>query len=410
MQTRVVVGLLWLGSLILAWFLGNLGGQETGRAEREQSSAAPDRKQGLGPRKRASATPSTAKVERGPSSATGAAASTVPPKPEPLDFDSLKSAQQFSDEAMAIIDAHLRRGPEGHRDLMLLLSEFGNREEQIEMLFAKDISEAPKLIYPWLRLLVHREQQVVDFVDTVFETAAETPDWFKALDPQTLGMITDAIGPILPGMTSDEVIARIRKNLGKVLQKGEGALPEALADNFEELQELYEAWAGPLAEEDARNALLDSSVSAEEKFQVLKRAPPAAAAGIELAPIIGPALEEDEWDAIAQLQRFKLGDRDRLALDEVIYKTVSKSEYSGWMVGQYLEATKRGKWIQQRPFIEEGIRRGGKVRTAIIGALMSIEDVPDAYVNQLLALSDLTEEEREALEGFLLPAEDEEKR
>jgi len=352
---------------------------------------------------KADSTPTSETVEQ-PSSATAKA--SVPPAPDPIPFDSIKTAEEFSEHALAYVDAQLRRGPEGHRDLLLMFAEFSRRETQLEMLFAREINELPKLIYPWLRLIVKRENDVVGFVDTLFQTAADTPEWFDAIADETLSLITEVIGPILPGMTSDKMIARIRKNLGRVREKGEGALPPALAEHFDELTELHAAWAGPLSVEEARTKLLDPSLSAAEKLLVLKRAPTEAVTGIELASILAPAIADNDYEAIQQIKRFNLGDRDLLALDEAVYAVAAKGEYSVWAAYAYLESTKRAEWTQQRPFIEEGIRRGGKVRSGMISLLQMLDDVPDSFVTQLLGMSDLSEGEHEKLEALLAEEED----
>ncbi len=397
----MVWGALWLGSVILAWFVGGSRGEDSARAARTGTQARGEKTTGT---VRASREVDRSGDEFGKGRGEGgdkAPNASTPPLPEPIRYDEIKTAEEFSRQALAFIDAQLRRGPEGHRALLLMLSEWDKHEDQIEMLFASNPDQLPKLIYPWIRLIVRRESDVVAFVDTVFATAAETPEWFEAINEDSMTLITEMIGPILPGMTSEQTIARIRENLGKMLKKGEGALPEALAEHYDELSALHLAWAGPLGVEEARKLLLDSSLPAEEKLQVLQRTSAEAVVGIELAPILAPALREDQWDAIQQIKRFNLGARDLLALDEAVYRLTWEDEDSGWMVQMYIDATRRTEWTQQRPFIEEGVRRGGKTRIAMFRALHSLDEVPEQFVRQLLALSDLSDDERKRLEALL---------
>jgi len=316
----MVWGALWLGSVVLAWFVGDSRGEDSARAARTDSQARGEQTAGT---VRGSRAANVAGGDLGKGRGEGGnkapGASTAPlPEPEPIRYDEIKTADEFSRQAMAFIDAQLRRGPEGHRALLLMFAEWDKHEDQIEMLFASNSDQLPKLIYPWIRMIVRRESDVVAFVDTVFATAAETPEWFEAIDDESMTLITEIIGPILPGMTSEQTIARIRENLGKMLKKGEGALPKALAEHYDEFSALHLAWAGPLSVEEARKLLLDSSLPAEEKLQVLQRTPAEAVVGIELASILGPALREEEWGAIQQIKRFDLGARDLLALDEAI--------------------------------------------------------------------------------------------
>jgi len=397
----MVWGALWLGSVVLAWFVGGSRGEDSARATRTDSQARGQQTAGTVRGSRAAKVVNDDSGKGRGEGGNKASDASTPPLPEPIRYDEIKTAEEFSRQAMAFIDAQLRRGPEGHRALLLMFAEWDKHEDQIEMLFASDPDQLPQLIYPWIRMIVRRESDVVAFVDTVFATAAETPEWFEAIDDESMMLITEIIGPILPGMTSEQTIARIRENLGKMLKKGEGALPKALAEHYDEFSALHLAWAGPLSVEEARKLLLDSSVPAEEKLQVLRRTPAEAVAGIELAPIFGPALRDDQWDAMQQIKRFDLGARDLLALDEAVYRLTWEGEDKGWMVRMYIDATNRDEWTQQRAFIEEGVRRGGKTRIAMFRAFHSLDDVPEQFVRQLLALSDLSEDERKRLEGLL---------
>ena len=217
MRKKAAWLVLWLGSVVLAWFLGGSYGEGVTRVTRTGSEPRDEPLVRTVLRSRpARDAESTGGKGRGEG---GDRVQAPPSEPEPIHYDEIKSAAEFSRQAMAFVEAQLRRGPDGHRALLKMAAEWSERETQLEMLFAKDMDRLPRLVYPWIRLLVRRESDVVAFVDTVVATAAESPEWFNALDPDSLGLITEDVGPIPPGMTSDQTIARIRNNLGRIPEK-----------------------------------------------------------------------------------------------------------------------------------------------------------------------------------------------
>ncbi|MFQ5845779.1 MAG: hypothetical protein ACE5JG_12410 [Planctomycetota bacterium] len=400
MPKPVLVGTAWLASLVLAWFLGAAmseppavrmdaaGAREAGAARGEAGAGggrdAPPARDRVPP-------PSGS--GRLPQDAAGPAPAAEPD--EPFTLDGADTLEELSRRMMRYADRKLRQGPEGHRELFKILDRL-TRDESLHRLF-EDEAAGARLLYPWARFLVDRDRQVIAMMETLYQTAAEDPAWFEGTDDDTLEIFSEGLAFLLPGAVDDATLGRFRGYAHKILAMDRETLPKALGSNFGELRRNLEHWAPAMAPAETLERLRDPNLPISTRVQLLKRAGPEALEGVDVVSILRQALEQGDGTVVRILGRVPLGARDVAVLDQAFTDALAKGSYP-WAVYSYLRSTGRAKWADARPFVEDGLARGGKATEAFARALMWLR--PDAdSVRGILERYDLSEQTRTMLES-----------
>ena len=114
------------------------------------------------------------------------------------------------------------------------------------------------------------------------------------------------------------------------------------------------------------------------------RVDPSHLRGVDLAPILAPAIAIGDRRASNLLMRLPLSDADIQQLDAALLEGGANGDVSGWAVRRYLRATDRGKWPAGRALIEEGLGQNDKSAEAFGEALAHLSPDKD-HVKQILA-------------------------
>ncbi|MHC4133865.1 MAG: hypothetical protein ACYTDU_15195 [Planctomycetota bacterium] len=387
MRNPIVI-LAWVASVVLAWLVGaNFGGKGDGNDGRSGADRVMVVEKERRPPRAADAHEPTVVAEK----TRRAPAPRVEPTPaelqEPYTLDGVTTMEEASRRFMKFAARKLAAGPEGHLELLREIDRL-TQNPDYQKLF--DEATAMRLIYPWLKFVVEREEQVVAMTETIYKTAAEEPGWFEGLDDNTLEVFTEGVATVLPGAVGEDQLERFRGYVGKILAMPEDSLPKALKRNTSELRRNLKYWAAPVAPEDALAQLLDRNVSNSVKLKLLKRVDPKEIQAVDIVAILTPAIERGSWDAIQVLGRFALSAGDVVAFDRAFLQAAATGKVRGWAVRAYLAATNRKRWDAARPFVEDGLRRGESATNAFAEVLGWLpEHPPRAFVRRVLETHEL---------------------
>lgn len=375
MRSPVVI-LAWVASLVLAWLLGaNFGGDGDGNAGRSGADRVTVIEKGRSmPHAPDASVPGEVaeKTRRAPSTQ---AKPTPDEAQEPYTLEGVTTMEELSRRFMKFAARKLAAGPEGHLELLRELDRIAQSPDY-QKLF--DEEAAIRLIYPWLKFVMEREDQVVAMTETIYKTAAENPAWFEGLDNDTLEVFTEGVAVVLPGAVGEDQLDRFRGYVGKFLAIPKDSLPKALQRNHGDFKRALRYWAGPVAVEEALKQLADPNVSNDVKVQLLKRLDPNDVRGVDVIGILAPALEQGSYDAVQMVSRLPVSGGDIVALDRAVLEGAKRGKVHGWIVRSYLEATNRKKWDAARPFIEDGLRLGKTAANAFAQALAWLPERPPA--------------------------------
>lgn len=387
MRNPVVI-LAWVASLVLAWLLGaSFGGDgdgNSGRSGPERVTVVEKER----PRPREADAPEPAEETGKTQVAPQPRPERAPAEPEePYTLDGVTTMEEVSRRFMKFAARKLAAGPEGHLELLRELDRI-TQDPDYQKLF--DEESAARLIYPWLKFVMDREEQVVAMTETIYKTAAERPEWFEGLDNDTLEVFTEGVAVVLPGVVGEEQLGRFRGYVEKILAVPKESLPDALKRNSGDFRRNLQFWAGPVSVEEALRQLADPNVSNAAKLDLLKRIDPKEVRGVDVVGILTPALEQGSYDALRVLGRFPLSGGDIVALDRAMLQGAAAGKVHGWLLRAYLEATNRKQWESARPFIEDGLRQGKTAANIFAQALAWLpERPPKEFVQGVLETYEL---------------------
>lgn len=131
------------------------------------------------------------------------------------DFQAARTVDGVFDLLFRYYAAQLKRGPDGHRELLRALGKF-QEDELLQERVRMDQEAWGRCSYRWMRFLVRHEKEAVALLETLLEEAAANRTWFRALSPETFSTISDYWGYV-PGMVDDKKLARLRLLLERVL-------------------------------------------------------------------------------------------------------------------------------------------------------------------------------------------------
>ncbi len=344
-----------------------------------------------------------------------AAAGTITPaaapggEPAAFSLEGVTDAADASKKFMAFVEAQLARGDAGFAAILQALDSLWRDKEKMQALFA-DEGAASRQLYPWIKLLVERDAQVIDLTEYVFKKMAEDPKSFaNTANPNELEIFTEGMGFLMPGAVPADRLARLRGYAEKMLATPESEQPEALRGNRNEIERLLARyWAEPITAEQALEKLKSGDVPPRELVKYLRMAPPDALALIDVTALVAPHVRQGNWDVLRWLGSPPLDHLDLARLDQAALEGVDSGKTNWPQLAQYAQRRGSKQWADVRPFIDRALAQGERTSAAAlqvvasgmlagtlrpdkayVETLLTRTDVPEAVQNQLKALYDL---------------------
>jgi len=404
MGKQLFAAIVWIASIAIALFAGmQIGENQSSNDRTEHSSrdASEGERYAVGDRR----TPDTAGKPEIPKSTEPRAGSPrpshneIPAEEIKIDLESVSTVEELSDLFMRYAKQKLHQGPAGQKTLFRKIDEL-IKDKQLRGL-VRDERQLMPLLYPWIRFGFENEAKVVDMMETLYRTAAEEPQWFEGLDDDPLEMFTEGLAIMLPGVVDEERLKVFRGHVEAILKMDKESLPDALKKNYRDFQRNLEFWVGPLSAEEMLAQLEDPNVPDATKLQMLRRIPPDQLRGYDVAGLVARSIEKGDSGSFRVLRGLKLGGSDLVVLDRSFFVGFDgESRNQWWLVRQYLDATGRTTWAQVKPFIEEGLGRGGKATTHFAQALIWMNDKPPVeYVQRVIDSYELPDAVRNQLKA-----------
>ena len=398
MRRSVVLGALWLVSLLIAGVTGAwLGGEDVasrarpvaasrgpGRSDREVSSA---RRSAEGP----TLAGFLARAAGGPEEEDLSGAEALLPLPvleprESFSLEGVRTADEASRRFMEFVATQLAAGPEGHLAILQTIDREGRNVRRLQALFPNE-REAVRHVYPWVRFLSSHEGEVVSLLETVYRNLGEHPQTFEGFDPQTLELFTEGLSALLPGAVPEDTLGRFRGYAEKALAVPEGDLPEALGGRTRRrIERNVENWAPLVAPEEALARLRSPDLKPEETMALLRRVRPEDLATLDVAELIGPLIDGRDREVLTGLGAFDLDARTVGRIDERLVAGVEAGRVDAWTVSAYAQATHRNGWPDAQRLIEAGLLRGGTSVEVFAASLLYLSTRPPSdYVRWVIS-------------------------
>ena len=394
----------WIASVVLAWYLGGAATDEANeRLPRETPRTFQQALDEANAETEKEWREIFAESDELPSAPRKRPTGGPPGKEQPhaqapFSLEGIETAEDASKRFMAFADAKLHQGPEGHLELFRALDTLTQNTESFEHLF-EDEATMMRLLYPWVKFLVERDQRVIGMAETLYKTAAENPSWFEGTDDDTFEIFTEGLAVLLPGAVDAATLARFRGYVENVMAMPEGSLPKALRSNRGEFRRNLKWWAPPLAQEEVLEQLQDASLPYTARLELLRRVDPKELAGVDLLGILVPALEAGDRRAVSLVGKLPVGAGDVPSLDQAFMVGAKAGKLRSWNIRSYLADTNRRKWSEAQPFIETGLNLGGRATDEFANAIAWLEEKPDKdYVRSMIATYALSENTKRFLE------------
>jgi hypothetical protein len=376
MRSPLLVGAAWVATVAIAFLIG-------GRL-RPEASARGDQRPATDHRAEAPEAPSSRAPEARADSAAAPAPET-PTKREPVKTVVVTPGMKPAELSAAIMeyaDKKLAEGPEGQKELF---REMDRLIQEMKTSFRDEQALMP-LVYPWVKFLVQHEREVVGMMETLYKTAAEEPQWFEGLDDDSFEVICEGLALVLPGAVSEDQLARFRGHVEKLLALPKESLPQALQKNLRDIERNLEWWSPPMTVQQVLAMLNDPSVPATRKLTLLARAEPEALRGVDVTRIIADAVRGGQLNALWTIRNLPEGAVNTAALDPVVLDCAADGKLPSHQITIYLSATRRETWEAMRPFIQQGLARGGKATEAFAQSLLFFKDkTPQEFVRGVIA-------------------------
>jgi hypothetical protein len=303
---------------------------------------------------------------------------------------------ELSTAIMEYAGKKLAEGPEGQKELF---REMDRLMQDMKTTF-RDEQQLMPLIYPWVKFLVQHEREVVGMMETLYKTAAEDPQWFQGLDDDSFEVICEGLALVLPGAVSEEQLARYRSHVEKILALPKESLPEALQKNLRDIERNLEWWSPPLTVQQVLAMLNDPSVPVNKKLTLLARAQQEALRGVDVTRIVAEAVRGGQLNALWTIRNLPEGAVNTALLDPVVLDCAADGKLPSHQVTIYLSATRRETWDAMRPFIQQGLTRGGKATEAFAQCLVFFKDkAPQDFVRGVIATYALSDQIKQQLEA-----------
>lgn len=310
---------------------------------------------------------------------------------EPFTLEGVTEPDEAMGRVMRHVAALLAKGKKGHLDLLRFLDEHVVENDDLERLLGSEAGLA-RFIYPWVEFTVHRKDQVVDLVETVYETIAANPAFFDGFDDNTLEIFTEGASMVLPGAIDEQRLATFRAHARAILERPEEGLPEVVRAERRHIEQALAAWAPRVSADEALEKLHSGELKGAEAVEVLRRLPPERLEGLDLGAILAPAVRTGDYRTLRALGHLPLEQRDVDLLDRSLLEAVEKGSINSWHVQQYLRSTKRDAWPSPKTLVEQGLARGGAAANVSADVLVRLDPRPPTdYVRWVIDTYDLHE-------------------
>ncbi|MEE8106103.1 MAG: hypothetical protein V3T86_11270 [Planctomycetota bacterium] len=385
----ILVGIAWLGTLALAWFIGASGTTPAPTHATRTVGGPISVKLVSDPGQPADTNSEPGGTTRGsrPSKEPRKRAAARSDDTEVVTFslEGVETIDDVSARLMKYAAAKLAGGPESHLELFRTLDQV-TQNDALEK-FVNDERDIAHLIYPWVQFLVERDKQIVSMMETIYRTGAENPARFEGIDDDTFEIFTEGVAFLIPGVVSPEQLERLRAYAQKIVETPEDQLPDGLGGNQNELRRNLKWWMGPLAPDVLRGRILDSNLPAAERLRLIADADRKVLEGMDLVGFLSDQLSAGNPRVIGALGRVTLSESDVAVLDQAAIAGVIGERLSARRLRSYLRSTRRRRWPASRAFIEDGLRQGGNA-TNTFATLILFEHSPrndKAFVQHVLA-------------------------
>jgi len=316
----------------------------------------------------------------GEAPASGSPASTSHPDVTSFDITTFDDADQAFQAFLAYAATMLAKGEEGHLALLEAISRnFADKPgEQVLKEMLGNEEQALRYLYPLIRFAMNHDAEVVDMTETVFKTMAKDPQRLRDVDNDPIGLFTEGVAVMLPGMVDAKRLERFRAYAVGMLETPEAEQPRSVARQRRDVQRAMESWAPPISKEEALERLRRGDVAAEEAMSLLRRLGPDDVRGLDLDALVGPLLERDGWRVMTLVGRLQ-PDADTLArLDARFLRAARTGTLEASMVPTWLRWTGRRTWEASRAFIEAGLQGGNTASNgAFLMAAVGLQPGPD---------------------------------
>jgi hypothetical protein len=317
-------------------------------------------------------------------------------------IEGVASAHELSALLMRFVDRELAKGPEGYRTLLRALAAIPEQEKTLERFF-RDEATAFRELYPWVKFLVEREEQVLDVTEFVFRTMAEEPSFFEGMDDNPFEVFTEGVAVLLPGAVPPERLERFRAHARKILAQPRDSYPDPIKDNWSDIKRaLTRYWSEPVSTDEALEKLRAGGLDGGQALKLLSTLTPEQLRGIDVTALLAPALATGQYDAIRALRSLPPVPLDLNRLDATVLGAMQGGTANGWFARSYLEATRRNEWAKVRPFVESALASNEKARDAAVDTIIrlpgSMRPSKDE-VRDLLARYEIPEARARRLKG-----------
>jgi hypothetical protein len=292
-----------------------------------------------------------------------------------IDLDSVTDAADFFRKIRAYALAMFPKGKEGHLALLKVLDRLVQDKELQDRIGQTEREIIPHL-YPMVKFLVNNDQQVVGFVDTVFDTMANDPKALEGFDDNTLEIFTEGMGPLLPSVVSESSMQRFRDYARIILETPEDQQSEAVRKNRSEMQRLQRYWDPEAAARKALEALQGGNLQPGQMAQMLRELGPALITKHNLWGNVASLLAAGDGNAMRLLRGATLDARTIDELDRGLLQGVDSGNLQLWSLNNYLSATNRRKWVQAQPLIETVLDRNSKAAEQLSYTLTNLPEKP----------------------------------
>ncbi|MFM8979517.1 MAG: hypothetical protein ACKOSS_03530 [Planctomycetia bacterium] len=280
---------------------------------------------------------------------------------EPLALEGHAHLVHVVERLLAYAAAQLGAGTDGHRALYRQLGHVLGRNGRLRVL-VRDEEAALPFAYPMLRFVVERDAQVLAMLETLLETAARDPGFYRD-DPSddVLEMFVQGVGVVACGVLEPAQRERLAGYVRAILAQPEAEQPKSLRGVRSELEQLLVLWLPQSGRAEALERLRAGGIAPREALRLLRRLAPSERATLDVPALVGPWLAAGEvtvaWEAGSLgLSAEEVEALDRWALRGMGEGTLPEHVALGW-----LSSTRRRDWQAARPFVLRALAQGSPV-------------------------------------------------
>jgi len=370
-RKRIALVLLWAGTVTLAWFLGRTGQvkQQTvpHRLRNDAGDSSTEYRVDKAELDRASA--------KQANSRPGARRFTKAPPPS---LENIKTSLELVDLVLAWVDKRLREGPEGHKHIVRTAATI-----QEEDFHGIDVGEMERMDFVVLRFVIQREPWIIDFAETMYRTAAETPEWFQERDSWVFEVLSDEAAEVLPWIVSRKRLARFRDYAQRILAVPPAQMNPALRGVRSELEQNLKNWSVPLNEMELLSMIHSTDLDDARRLRLALLVANDQLVGVDVVGLVANRLRLGDGEHLHVLDKIALTRSDRALLDQAFFRGLYEGDGIG--VSHYLQCTNRSNWTSMKGFFDEGFSRRGRYALVMASALANLDvRAPKSYVQSIL--------------------------